>query len=68
MQLQSYNKLLQRLGSGFEAPIFMAYSARKICGLQIPFVSSPKARRVETRFPDAMANPYLAFSAFNGWT
>ena len=54
----------KRLVPGFEAPIFMAYSARnRSAACRIPFVSSPKARRVETRFPDAMANPYLAFSA-----
>ena len=54
----------KRLVPGFEAPIVMAYSARnRSAACRIPFVSSPKARRVETRFPDAMANPYLAFSA-----
>ena len=69
MQLRILQQLYKRLVPGFEAPIFMAYSARnRSAACRIPFVSSPKARRVETRFPDAMANPYLAFSHFDGWT
>ncbi|MGZ5073126.1 MAG: type I glutamate--ammonia ligase [Usitatibacter sp.] len=49
---------------GFEAPINLAYSARnRSAACRIPFVSSPKGRRVEVRFPDPTANPYLAFAA-----
>jgi glutamine synthetase len=54
----------KRLVPGFEAPINLAYSARnRSAACRIPFVSSPKARRVEVRFPDPTANPYLAFAA-----
>jgi glutamine synthetase len=54
----------KRLVPGFEAPINLAYSARnRSASCRIPFVSSPKGRRVEVRFPDPTANPYLAFSA-----
>jgi glutamine synthetase len=54
----------KRLVPGFEAPINLAYSARnRSASCRIPFVSSPKARRVEVRFPDPTANAYLAFSA-----
>ncbi len=54
----------KRLVPGFEAPINLAYSARnRSASCRIPFVSSPKGRRVEVRFPDPIANPYLAFSA-----
>ena len=54
----------KRLVPHYEAPIKMAYSARnRSASIRIPYVSSPKARRVEARFPDPMANPYLAFSA-----
>jgi glutamine synthetase len=54
----------KRLVPGFEAPINLAYSARnRSASCRIPFVSSPKARRVEVRFPDPTANPYLAFAA-----
>jgi glutamine synthetase len=49
---------------GFEAPVMLAYSARnRSASIRIPFVNSPKARRIEVRFPDPTANPYLAFTA-----
>jgi glutamine synthetase type I len=54
----------KRLVPGFEAPINLAYSARnRSAACRIPFVPSPKGRRVEVRFPDPTANPYLAFAA-----
>lgn len=54
----------KRLVPGFEAPVMLAYSARnRSASIRIPFVSSPKARRIETRFPDPGANPYLCFAA-----
>lgn len=54
----------KRLVPGFEAPINLAYSSRnRSAACRIPYVSNPKARRVEVRFPDATCNPYLAFTA-----
>jgi len=55
----SYKRLLP----GFEAPVKLAYSARnRSASIRIPH-SSEKAKRIETRFPDPMANPYLCFAA-----
>ena len=54
----------KRLVPGFEAPVLLAYSARnRSASCRIPWVSSPKARRIEIRFPDSNGNPYLAFAA-----
>ncbi len=54
----------RRLVPGFEAPVYLAYGYRnRSAAVRIPFTSSVKTRRVEVRFPDCMANPYLAFSA-----
>ncbi|OWJ78177.1 MULTISPECIES: type I glutamate--ammonia ligase [Haematobacter] len=54
----------KRLIPGFEAPVLRAYSARNRSGcVRIPWSESPKAKRVEARFPDPSANPYLCFSA-----
>ncbi|MDH5232078.1 MAG: glutamate--ammonia ligase [Gammaproteobacteria bacterium] len=54
----------KRLVPGFEAPVMLAYSARnRSASIRIPYVSSPKGRRIEVRFPDPTANPYFAFTA-----
>ncbi len=54
----------KRLIPGFEAPVLLAYSSRnRSASCRIPFVSSPKAKRVEVRYPDPAANPYLGFAA-----
>ena len=54
----------KRLIPGFEAPVLLAYSARnRSAACRIPFATSPNGKRVEVRFPDAAANPYLAFAA-----
>lgn len=54
----------KRLVPGFEAPVMLAYSARnRSASIRIPFVANPKASRIEARFPDPVANPYLAFTA-----
>ena len=54
----------KRLVPGFEAPVMLAYSARnRSASIRIPWVSSAKARRIEVRFPDPTANPYLGFAA-----
>ncbi len=54
----------KRLVPGFEAPVMLAYSARnRSASIRIPYVTKPKGRRIEVRFPDPIANPYLAFAA-----
>jgi len=54
----------KRLVPHYEAPIMLAYSARnRSASIRIPYVASPKGRRIEARFPDPVANPYLAFAA-----
>jgi glutamine synthetase len=54
----------KRLVPGFEAPVMLAYSARnRSASIRIPVVPSPKARRIEVRFPDPTGNPYLAYTA-----
>ena len=54
----------KRLVPGFEAPVKLAYSARnRSASIRIPYVQSDKGRRIEVRFPDPTANPYLAFTA-----
>ena len=54
----------KRLVPGFEAPVLLAYSARnRSASCRIPYVTNPKARRVEIRFPDSSGNPYLTFTA-----
>ena len=54
----------KRLVPGFEAPVLLAYSSRnRSASCRIPYALGPKAKRVEVRFPDPLANPYLAFSA-----
>ncbi|MGB0679377.1 MAG: type I glutamate--ammonia ligase [Polyangiales bacterium] len=55
----------RRLVPGFEAPVNLAYSSRnRSAALRIPmYSSSPKARRIEARFPDSTGNPYLTFAA-----
>ncbi|WP_022849890.1 type I glutamate--ammonia ligase [Limisalsivibrio acetivorans] len=54
----------KRLVPGFEAPVSLAYSSRnRSASIRIPmYSSSPKAKRVEIRFPDPACNPYLAFT------
>ena len=54
----------KRLVPGYEAPVKLAYSARnRSASIRIPYVTSPKAKRIEVRFPDPMGNPYLTFTA-----
>ena len=54
----------KRLVPGYEAPVLLAYSARnRSASCRIPYGTGAKAKRVEVRFPDAMANPYLAYAA-----
>ncbi len=54
----------KRLVPGYEAPVLLAYSARnRSASCRIPHGTSPKAKRIEIRFPDPGANPYLGFAA-----
>ncbi|WP_018996317.1 type I glutamate--ammonia ligase [Hirschia maritima] len=54
----------KRLVPGYEAPVMLAYSARnRSASIRIPYGSGPKAKRIETRFPDPAGNPYLTFAA-----
>jgi glutamine synthetase len=54
----------KRLVPGFEAPVMLAYSARnRSASIRIPYEPSPKGKRIEVRFGDPTANPYLCFAA-----
>jgi glutamine synthetase len=54
----------KRLVPGYEAPVLLAYSSRnRSASCRIPFSASPNGKRVEVRFPDPLANPYLAYAA-----
>ncbi len=54
----------KRLVPGFEAPVMLAYSAsNRSASIRIPYAQNPATAHIEVRFPDCMANPYLAFSA-----
>lgn len=54
----------KRLIPGFEAPVLLAYSSRnRSASIRIPYVASPKGKRIEVRFPDGTSNPYYAFAA-----
>jgi glutamine synthetase len=54
----------KRLVPGYEAPVLLAYSSRnRSASCRIPYVASPKGKRVEVRFPDPAANPYLGYAA-----
>ena len=54
----------KRLVPGYEAPVLLAYSARnRSASCRVPYSASPKGKRIEVRFPDPTANPYLAFAA-----
>jgi glutamine synthetase len=54
----------KRLVPGYEAPVLLAYSARnRSASCRIPHTANPKGKRIEIRFPDPAANPYLAFAA-----
>jgi len=54
----------KRLVPGYEAPVKLAYSARnRSASIRVPYVASPKGKRIEVRFPDPMGNPYLTFVA-----
>lgn len=54
----------KRLVPGFEAPVLLAYSSRnRSASCRIPYALGSSGKRVEVRFPDPAANPYLAFSA-----
>ncbi|MBN67540.1 MAG: hypothetical protein CMM94_08265 [Rickettsiales bacterium] len=54
----------KRLVPGYEAPTLLAYSSRnRSASIRIPYVASPKGKRIETRFPDSAGNPYYTFAA-----
>jgi glutamine synthetase len=54
----------KRLVPGYEAPVLLAYSSRnRSASCRIPYGAGEKAKRVEIRFPDPLANPYLAYAA-----